>query len=65
MSRAYSCRATTEGRAVGMVYGCPLTRASLAVSVQIDLPVDAIVVLEQQKRTGQGERVARSARERI
>lgn len=50
---------------MGMVHGCPLTRASLAVSVQIDLPVDVIVVLEQQKRTGQRKRIARSARERV
>jgi len=30
----------------------------------IDLPVDVVVVLEQQERAGQGERVARSPRER-
>jgi hypothetical protein len=49
---------------MGMVHGCPLTRASLAGLVLIDLPVDVVVVLEQQERAGQGERIARSARER-
>ncbi len=32
--------------------------------VLVDLPVDVVVVLEQQERAGQGERSARSARER-
>jgi hypothetical protein len=59
---------------MGVVHMRPLTRRSigdpvdlrsvLAELVLVDLPVDVIVVLEQQKRTGQGERIARSARER-
>lgn len=57
-----------------MVHGFPLTRVPigdpvdlrsvLAGLVLIDLPVDVVVVLEQQERAGQGERSARSARER-
>jgi hypothetical protein len=59
---------------MGMVHGRPLTRwpigdpvdlrSVLAKLVLVDLPVDVVVVLEQQERAGQGERVARSARER-
>jgi hypothetical protein len=73
-SCAYSCRATPESRAMGMAHGCPLTRwpigdpvdlrSVLTEFVLVDLPVDVVVVLEQQERTGQGERIARSARER-
>jgi hypothetical protein len=59
---------------MGMAHPCPLTRRPIgdpfdlrsvpAKLVPVDLPVDFIVVLEQQERTGQGERIARSARER-
>jgi hypothetical protein len=42
----------------------PLTRASPARLVLVDLPVDVVVVLEQQERAGQGERIERSPRER-
>jgi hypothetical protein len=59
---------------MGMPHRRPLTRRPLedpldprAVPtglVLVDLPVDVVVVLEQQERAGQGERVARSARER-
>jgi hypothetical protein len=38
-------------------------RSVPAKLVQVDLPVDVVVVLEQQERAGQGERVVRSARE--
>jgi len=31
-----------------------LTRASLAGLVPVDLPVDVVVVLEQEERAGQG-----------
>jgi hypothetical protein len=41
-----------------------LMRISLAWLVLVDLPVDVVVVLEQQERAGQGERIAHSARER-
>ena len=47
-----------------MVHERPLTRLPLAGLVLVDLPVDVVVVLEQQERAGQGERIARSARER-
>jgi hypothetical protein len=60
-SHAYSCRTAAQGCAVG--HGRPLTHASLAGFVQVDLPVDVVVVLEQQERADQGERVVRSARE--
>lgn len=59
---------------MGMVHLRPLTRwpiedpvdhrSVLTELVLVDLPVDVVVVLEQQKRTGQRERIARSARER-
>jgi hypothetical protein len=59
---------------MGMVREGPLTRWPIgdpvdlrsvpAGLVLVDLPVDVVVVLEQQERTGQGERVTRSARER-
>jgi hypothetical protein len=57
-----------------VVHGCPLTRWPIgdpvdlrsvpARLVLVDLPVDVVVVLEQQERAGQGERIARSAHER-
>jgi hypothetical protein len=59
---------------MGMVHVIPLTRwpigdpvdlrSVLAGLVLVDLPVDIVIVLEQQERAGQGERIARSARER-
>jgi hypothetical protein len=59
---------------MGMVHGRPLTRRPIgdpvdlrsvpAGLVLVDLPVDVVVVLEQQERAGQGERIERSARER-
>jgi hypothetical protein len=39
-------------------FACPLTELVL-----VDLPVDVVVVLEQQERAGQGECIAHSARE--
>jgi hypothetical protein len=74
LSHAYSCRLAAQGCAMRMVHECPLTRwpigdlvdlrSVLAGLVLVDLPVDIAVVLEQQERAGQGERIARSARER-
>ena len=45
--------------------GDPVDRPSVPTRlVLVDLPVDVVVVLEQQERTGEGKRIARPARER-
>jgi hypothetical protein len=40
-------------------FALPATRISPAGLVLVDLPVDVVVVLKQQERAGQGERIAR------
>jgi hypothetical protein len=43
---------------------CPVGMVCPAELVVVDLPVDVIVVLEQQERAGQPERTERALRER-
>jgi hypothetical protein len=56
-------RRVLPARLTPSVTDLPVTRP-LAGLVLVDLPVDVVVVLEQQERAGQGERGERSSRER-